>query len=495
MNTYKYTITLITTLILTVMFLTNCDDLEYRPINQLDESKVINSAELLQNVTYGTYAKLKNVNYLKRCRQAKEFMSDDIILVKTTGDHVMQTYNYGHIVNSNISNSIWTLGYQAIYSSNVVIDAIDNNTEDPVLKQLLGENLFLRALIHHDLVRVFGRPYTNGDPTKNPGVMIRNNVDPNDIPPRSTVKECYDFIIADLLKAAEYMNTDKPAIYASKEVAYALLARMYLYIGDNNNAIKYADSVINSGKYELLKTNDYRKYFTFTPEENKETIFAIKLLPTENQGKGALGSLFNGFGGWGEVFASSSYRKLVYKYSEDARIDFIQPHYESGMIPDPTEDAGFKVQKRNGMSKYYNVKYTNESGMEMLASVIRLRLAEMYLIKAEALVKKEENSKAIEVIDILRKRAGLSGNQLFSNDMQGYTSTMDILMDERRLELAWEGHRSFDVFRNNRTMDRTYLPLGVAWHGPRTIEPTSTSIVHFIPESEITLNPSLVQNP
>src|SRR5690606_10353894 len=138
-------------------------------------------------------------------------------------------------------------------------------------------------------------------------------------------------------------------------------------------------------------------------------------------------------------------------------------------IPDASEDCGFKVQKRNGMSKYYHVKYTNEGGIEMLSSLIRLRLAEMYLIKAEAYAKLGDDDLALEMVDVLRTRAGLSGNQLFTNDKQGYDSVMDIVLDERRLELTWEGHRSIDVYRNNRTMDRSYLPKDVAWHGPRAV--------------------------
>jgi len=491
MKLYKISIAL---LILLIAFV-SCDDLEYKPIDQLDEESVTNDPALLQNVTYGTYNKLKDRNYSNNMRWGKELMSDDVILVKTTGNHLMQTYNYQHIVNSNLSRNVWQLGYQAIFSANKIIDAIDENDSDPAMQQLLGENYFLRALIHHDLVRIFGRPYTNGDPTSNLGIMIRNNTNPDELPPRSTVEECHDFIVADLLKAADLMNDAKPNIYASKEVAYALLARMYLYMGDNDNALIYADMVINSGRYGLLGNADYQVYNTFTPEQNNETIFAIKKLATENDGKGAIGSMFNGFGGWGELFASPSYRKLVYKYPEDARIQFVQPHYVLPMVPDPTEDCGYEVQKRNGLSKYYHVKYTNEGGVSMLHSLIRLKLSEMYLIKAEAYAKKTEDALAIEMVDILRQRAGLTGNQLFANDMQGYTSVMDVVMDERRLELTWEGHRSIDVFRNNMTMDRTYTPIDVTWHGPQTIEPTASYIVHFIPESEITLNPALEQNP
>lgn len=477
------------------LFLLSCDDLDYKPIDQLDQDRVLNDVDLLQNVTYGTYSRLKERNYLRYCRYAKELMSDDVILVKTTGDHLMQTYNYGHTVNSNVSRHVWTIGYHAIFSANQVIEAIDENTQDPSLRQLLGENLFLRALIHHDLVRVFGRPYTNGDPSANLGIMIRDNADTEDIPPRSTVKECYDFIVSDLLKSIEYLNEPKSSIFASREVAQALLARIYLYMENNEKALEYADKVISSGRYQLLGTEDYKKYFTIFPEQNAETIFAIKLLPSENQGKASVGSMFNGFGGWGEIYASPSYRKLAYKYAEDARINFIQPHFDGDRIPDPSEDCGFKVQKRNGLSKYYHVKYTNEGGIEMLSSVVRLRLAEMYLIKAEAYSKIGEEELALEMVDVLRTRAGLSDSQLFTNDRQGYDSVMDIVMDERRLELAWEGHRSMDIYRNDMTMDRTYLPLDVAWHGPRIIEPTSNSIVHLIPENEIILNPSLEQNP
>ncbi|WP_157638161.1 RagB/SusD family nutrient uptake outer membrane protein [Flexithrix dorotheae] len=492
MNSYK----LILLFVLVLSSFVGCDDLEYEPIDQLTEEQVANDPELLLNVTFGTYGKLKENQYLRYDKFCKELMSDDVILVKTTGDNLMHTYTYGHTVASNSSRQVWTRGYQAIYSANKVIEAIDESSANDKVKQILGENYFLRALIHHDLVRYFARPYTNvSDPENELGIMLRTDTNNDDLPGRSSLKESYDLIVSDLIKAANLMSENKSNAFASKEVAYALLARMYLYMGDNDNAITYADNVINSGRYELLQGDDYSNYFRLFPEENSETIFCFKVLPSENYGKSSLGSMFNGFGGWGEIYASTSYRNLLYKYPEDRRIDFIEPHFETPLVEDPTEDAGYTVQKRNGLAKYYHVKYTNEGGNQMLSSPIRLRLAEMYLIKAEALAKKGQDAQAIEIVDLLRTRAGLSGNQLFQNDMQGYTSAFDIVMDERRLELAFEGHRSFDVFRNKMTMDRTYTPVDVSWDGPRTISHTSNLIVHLIHESEIALNPKLVQNP
>lgn len=487
-------------ILLSVLFilLNGCDDLDYYPIDQLANDQVLNSPELLQNVTIGTYARLKHPQYLRNRHHAQEYPSDDNLWVKNSGAHFMNTYNYQHIVNSNVSRQFWNQAYYGIFSANQVIEAIDDNAAQKNL-QIKGENIFLRALMHYDLARIFSRPFSQS-PETNLGIMIRDNADPTALPPRSTVKETYEFIVNDLLKAAELMTENKPAIFASKEVSLALLARIYLYMEQHEKAIEYADKVINSGRYKLLETEQFGEYFNFLPESNPETIFAIKLLKNENMGKNSVGSLYHINGGWGEIYASKPYRELIYQNSNDERINFIDPDYiydDAGKkIPDLNEEAGFQIRKRDGMSQYFINKFTLEGGVEMLSSPMVLRLAEMFLIKAEAFAKTPgKEAEAIEMVNIIRSRAGLSGGQLFTtNDLKGYESVLDVVLDERRLELAWEGHRSFDLFRNFRTLDRSYVqPFG--WSGPRSIDPTSNSIVHLIPETELPLNPNLIQNP
>jgi len=487
-------------IILSVMFMIGCNDLEYIPTDQLSEQLVKEAPQLLSNITVGTYSRLNGPNYMRLRHLAQEYPSDEIILVKSTGDNFLYTYNYQHIVNSSVSLNFWRQAYYGIYSANKVIEAIDDNASQDLL-QLKGENLFLRALMHFDLVRIFSRPYTQS-PETNLGVMIRDNTDVNSLPKRSTVKETYNFIINDLLKAADLMKINKSSIFASKEVAWALLARMYLYMEQNDKALEYADKVISSGRYILVPTAQYGKYFTILPENNTETIFAIKLLETENEGKNSIGSMYNGLdGGWGEVFASPPYRKLIYQNSNDQRINFISPEYvydsNGNKIPDNSEECGYKVVKRNDLSKYFISKYTGEGGVKLLASPVVLRLVEMYMIKAEVFAKTPgKEADAISIINIIRIRAGLSGNQLYTlTDLKGLSSVLDVVLTERWLELAWEGHRSFDLFRNNRSLNRTYVPA-FAWCGPKDfILPTSKSIVHLIPEAEMALNPNLVQNP
>jgi hypothetical protein len=100
-------------------------------------------------------------------------------------------------------------------------------------------------------------------------------------------------------------------------------------------------------------------------------------------------------------------------------------------------------------------------------------------------------------VNLIRQRAGLSGEALFSEtNMHGYADVLDVVLDERRLELAWESLRKFDVFRNKRTMVRNYPGTHLA-SGATTqeIAYTDPRVVFFIPEQEIILNPKLTQNP
>lgn len=486
------------TLIFTIIFMLGCDDLEYLPKDQLTDETVQESEELLGNVLIGAYSRLRERNYVRLRHFLQELPGDDLAWVKHSGDHINNTYGYQHIVHSSASLQFWRSAYHGIYQTNKIIETIDDNSSQDLL-QIKGEALFLRALMHYDLVRIFARPYSQ-NPESNLGVMIKDNTDFDDLPPRSTVKETYEFIVNDFSKAAELMTKNNSQIFASKEVAWALLSRMYLYMEDYDKAIEFADKVINSGRYELVSTNQLSEYYTWLPENNPETIFAIKLQESENMGKAGIGSLYHEDGGWGEIVVSKPHRKLIYQHSNDERIKFIDPKYilddQGNKIPDETEEVGFKVEKRLGYSKYFNLKYTLQEGVKLLSSPVVIRLAEMYLNKAEAFAKIPGNEdQAIEMVNIIRQRAGLSGEQLFSTgNLNNYETVLDVVLDERRLELSWEGHRSYDMFRNNRSLDRSYTQ-GESWAGPQLIEPTSERIVHFIPEVEITLNPNLEQNP
>jgi len=478
------------------------DELEYLPIDQLTTNQIINDPELLKTATVGNYS------YMRRNRTGDdaqnirhrviEYQSDDLIMMRWSSNHLTYILTYLMVVNNNLARSFWNIAYYAIFAVNTVIEAIPDDASAEMLN-LKGENLWMRAHWMFDLVRVFARPYSHDSPETNLGVMIRDNTDVFALPPRSTVKECYEFIEKDLLKAAELMTISKSNKYASKEVAWATLARLYLYMEKNDEAIEYANKVISSNRYQLIPA-DKVPWNRLTCEQNSETIFAVKILPAENMGRTSIGSMFHNDVGWGEIMVSSSLMDLLWKCPNDNRKKFIDPHYKldanGQKIPDPNEKYyGYAMNDRMGVTSYYSIKFTYENGVAMLHSPVYFRLAEMYLILAEAYAKTGQNQLALDNVNIIRQRAGLTGDELFRLDnMRGYSSVLDIVLDEKRLEFWLEGHRAQDVFRNKRTMDRTYSSWQ-GWSGPRYIPYWSNRIINFIHEDEMARNPNLVQNP
>lgn len=485
--------------ILCAAVLTGCsDDLDVQPYDGLTIDQTTGTPEGLKAATIGNYNYIKDSYYTRNFHMLVEYPSDNVALSGTTTDPLFYAYNYQHLTSMGITDNFFRKAYQAIYGTNVVIEKLQEG-QSAELDQVLGENYFLRAMVHFDLVNIFGRPYAQ-DGGASPGVMIRNNTDINDLPARSSVKEVYEFVIGDLEKAASLMGSSKSSSFASKEVAQALLSRVYLYMENNEKAIEYADLVINSGRYTLLPTADLPNYFTYANETNRETIFAIKHTLQDDQTWGSLGSMYLNDGmGYGEMYASESYRNLIDKFEEDKRREFIVPVYEKNADGSIKKGADGKpvLSTRNGYQKYYITKYSYQEGVVTLSSPVYLRLAEMYLNRAEANAKLGNDEAALEDVNLIRRRAGLSGDALFSaSNMMGYTSVLDVVLDERRLELAWEAQRKYDVFRNKRTMVRNYpgthLPSG---SNTQEIPYTHPRVVYFIPEQEIILNPKLEQNP
>ncbi|MEL7832905.1 RagB/SusD family nutrient uptake outer membrane protein [Fodinibius sp. Rm-B-1B1-1] len=485
-----------------VLLISGCD-INTSPYNGKSNKEALDTVQGLESATRGNYQGFIGEGYyyyIKHLFYMNEFPSDNASLSGSTTDPLFYAYNYGHTPNMGNAERLWREGYSMIQGANRVIEAIGDESSSE-LDQIKGENLFLRALVHFQLVNTFGRPYPQ-NPTENLGIPIVDYTDVDKNPERATVAEVYDFIVSDLEDAAELMNESKSSSFASQEVAYALLSRVHLYMENNEEAIDYADQVIDSGRYQLVDTETFKEYFTIVNENNPETIFAIKFTQEDDKEYGNIGSMYlkgeDGVG-WGEMYASESYRNALNRYEDDARHAFIEPQYkrdEDGNIE--TDGNGDPiVQERNGYPIYYVNKFSYQQGIVSLSSPVILRLAEMYLNRAEANAKLGNDQLAIDDVNKLRERAGLSGNELYStSDLKHHNTVLDVVLEERRLEFAFEGHRKFDVFRNNRTMVRdypgTHLSTGEA---SQTIAPDNPRVIYYIPENEIELNENLEQNP
>lgn len=473
----------------------------YLPSTEMEEQNALSNLSDIQTATIGCYAKIKSENYVRSGHFLMEYPSDEVAQGQNSSDDLTNIYKYTHLVNSKHAAYFWAESYKTIGATNKIIAHIPDGSEADLL-QLKGENLFLRALIHFNLLRMFGRPY-NQQNGQNLGVMILKeglSTYEQEHIARSNVKEVYEFIIQDLIKSSEFLNKPKSNAFASKEVAYALLSRVYLYMGNFNQAIAYANKVIESGRYELLQGDNYEKYFRGVPESNKETIFCIRHTKVENRGMNSLGSMYysgDGMGnaqnqaitGWGEIYASEKYINFLNQHPQDRRWSFISPfRYPSG-----------EMRKNNKLIPpapiYYVNKYNFQEGDINLCSPVYLRLAEMYLNRAEAYAQLGQDDLAIEDVNRIRTRANIPNYTLADIQNSG-KNMLDIVLEERWLELAFEGQRVYDLFRNNKAMIRNY-PGTHALNGDvnQRVNAQDARVIFFIPLIEISRNPALVQNP
>lgn len=531
-------------------------EVERFPYDSIASEELLSGEGGIAAATLGNYAILKGDadgnGYASQFHRIAEYPGDNVALSGTTTDALFFTYNYNNLATSGRVNNFWTSGYQAIVGCNKMI-ALTTEEESEETDQLIGENYYLRAYAYFELVNVFGRPYNQG--RDNLGVPLKLSSQIDDLPDRNTVGEVYDQVLADLLKAESLMSVNKSNSYATKEAAQALLSRVYLYMEENQKSIDYANEVISSGRYNLLSTDQLPDYTRINPDDNPETIFCFKFLEESdyNHGYYTVGSLYANIlgSGWGEMYASSDFLSLLRKNPSDKRLEFIDPQYltddngdripvvywinenyqyvfkrtfEQGgktyfsdngtdyLVSDEengsqtlyfyTTTSGSKqyvikdydMVKRNGYPKFFILKCSLQDDVPQLWSPVVSRLAEMYLNRAEAYAKLNQVGNALDDVNVIRTRAGIAAYDDVSNFPDGM-NILDVVLQERRMELAYEGHRKFDVFRNGRTMNRRYPGTHLNGNNPRFEIPASANrVIEYIPETQINVQPSLIQN-
>ena len=557
----------------------------------------------LLELSQGSYRLLKNDGGLiDNGYYFWAFGADDVTWNGTSTGSTFKLYDYSRNIASSTTEYTWELGYRVIGNCNKINEIIQGLGNESTREQtiMMGENYYLRALSYFLLVNEFAQPYSN-NPTQNPGLPLKLTSDPNDLPQsRSTVAEVYDQVVLDLKDAITYLTlqqgeTPKSNIYATKEAAEALLARVYLYMENWDGAWEMANKVITSGRFELERGNRFATYSQLIPEDNKETIFAVRrTLDKDDDGYSRMGSMYIRIdgSGWEEMSPSSRYLELlelhlnandmpqdlrskfiVKRYVEDGVADYTPVGYPNNVYEDWTfayavkqantanyeykqldvekqadgtflitkdaskfQSATIQEEAYNTGTRYYVVgqdgnkyigriepkvfdastkrgksslflvyainKCSYQEQSKHLWSPIISRLAEMYLIRAEANYEKGGSVQAtLDDINILRERAGIpewTMENIATAESGNPKDVHKIIEEERMLELAWEGHRRFDVFRWRHTMDRRYPGGHTIAQGDKFYEIpyNSPSVCEFIPQLQYDAYPyKLEQNP
>lgn len=495
--------------IISTFFITACN-LDTTPYDSLTAELLVLEKQGIENLVNGNLMMMKENlaysdgqypdardRYVRHLFQLTAFPSDNLMIVKSTTDNLWYSFNQEHIPGQLNTTYFWFIGYKIILNSNKIIESVEitNDTPDDI-RQLVGECYFYRAMIHFDFARVFAKPYSHGPNT--PGTILRLSTDEIDDKARATVGETYEQIISDLKKSADLMtqrapgNSAESMKFASRWAAEALLTRAYLYTEDWQLAITTGEALLSNAPQRLATQAEYLNSF-WNATQSPEAIFSIYFSPSEEHGKSSIGSMYNGGAtgteGWGEIFPSKSFRDGLSQFPEDVRLGLIDTLFKS--------DGSIKNYPSTTYETYFMNKFSNQDGLTSLNSPQYLRLSEVYLNLAEAYAHMSENDKALDNVNIIRERAGLTGDALVREDNLAdfnYTSVLDAVLGERRLELSFEGLRRDDLLRNKIDLDRSFPtaqnPLNgtdiLPWDAPRQI--------YFIPRAEILNNNSCEQN-
>ncbi|MBK9730053.1 MAG: RagB/SusD family nutrient uptake outer membrane protein [Chitinophagaceae bacterium] len=476
----------------------SCSDfLDKVPQGNLTQENFPQTADDALLATNAVYNTLRNWSYHSGGYPILDIMSDDAHKGSNPSDQANNIGPYDDFTMSTSQEPLgawWNSLYEGIKRANVVIEKVPDISMDETLRnRYIGEAKFLRALFYFDLVRAWG------------GVPIVTSTVPELKLPRASKEEIYDLIINDLLNAIDNLpekTSLNPADYgrATKGAATALLAKAYLFDGDFQNAKDYALQVINSNLYSL--DPDFEHTFSLDGQYNSESVFEIGAIEFEGQENGG-NQYANTQGvrgtpnrGWGFNRPSINLRDSFEPGDPrmEGTIIFLGEVIDGvtilgdGSTPDITyTDATNTVVKE---IECYNQKVwiPGTSTSEQWGHNRRLiRYAEVLLIAAEALNQSGQPSDALIYLNQVRARAREGSNTILPDITEMNKDALnDLILKERRSELAMEGVRFWDLVRTGKAAE-VLGPLGFQ---------TNKNEFLPIPQTEIDISQgTLSQNP
>lgn len=443
-------------LIILVLGFTSCDGVfDVEPEASISDEGAITNANGLSAALAGLYNQIQG-NYYQGEIQIAADVNSDIAQSVGTWDFYREMDTYVVSPDNIEVRDLWAAMYEVVNQANNIIAGVPNITDatQETLDFALGEAYFARGLAFFDLARLFGGvPNVYGDfgialplqPSREPVLYSR-----------ASLPDTWAQIESDLTQALDLLPEDGAPARATKAAARALLARYYLYVRDYAQASSLATQVIDDPNFVLID-NVVDIYKT---KNTAESIFELQFDATDGNSirtwyiPGALG-------GRGDLAAHDEF-------------------YES--IPDNDDRKQLFAFDESSMF-WYPTKHETPADADNLQII---RIAEMYLTRAEADFERGAGD-PLSDLNAVRTRAGL-------DPLESITSIDDIL-DERKIELCFEGHRWFDLTRTGKALEvLSSVPRTNAPGAPATLTDPGRQVFP-IPNAERNANPEMVQNP
>lgn len=442
-------------IIVSLTVISSCEDfLNLAPISSSSVNGFYQTASDFEQAVNGAYANLRGVYSYGYYLLFADLRADNTSMMVRGGGGEQQKISFDNFsldATNEHMLTFWRASYVAIQRANGVLSNIDGVSFDQAKKdQYIGESKALRAIVYFNLVRIFGGV---------PIVLIGDvNIAESYNTPRSSVDEVYTVIINDLLDAVNllpetYSGSDVGRI--AKGAAQTLLGQVYLTQKKYSDAVTQFSAVINDGNYSLL--TNYEDNFSGSLQGNSEAIWQVLFM-------GGTADMGSNYPNWCAPSGSDGILTGAggaYGFNQPT-LD-IYNAYEAG---DLRRDAsiGLGYTDRDGIyipAKYIKLYVNHDDGDGYLDSDCDwniFRYAHVYLMCAEALneVNNGPTAAAYQYINLVRRRAG------FTTDLSGLSQSAfrDAVYQEERLEVAFEGHRWFDLLRTDRAISVMNSKLG-----------------------------------
>lgn len=481
------------------------DWLDVAPSDGTDADAALTSSSDLAAARTGMYKALKGNSNLVDYYGQQFFVYGDV--------HAGDDYQYNNIGGSNrasfyydmnyqtasefssstsSSNVAWKSPYIVIGRANRIIAAAEGGAlsdaaeAKATIDQYAAEAKVLRALAHFDLVRIYGKPYTEDQGASLGVPLVTGVLESNAKPARSTVAEVYTQVVKDLTEAisSNALATETEPGYVSVWGAKAILSRVYLNMGDYANALSVAEDIIKNSGAALWTRDQYFKAWDASTPNESEFLFRLNVAgSTDNNDLNGIGNLQQREG-YKEMVATKKFVDMLTSDPKDVRNDMFLPA------------TAAKEVATYGTNKVFLNKLRGQGGnLRNVTIVPIIRLSEVYLTAAECAFRNNDKTKAVEYLNDLVKNRTTTEASLATVD----NITLERILIERRKELIGEGQRYFDALRNNETITRYTSEADKGWHKTLSKEAQSFNRDYFkaiaaIPQAEINANPNIKQN-
>ncbi|HET8573198.1 MAG TPA: RagB/SusD family nutrient uptake outer membrane protein [Edaphocola sp.] len=403
----------------------------------------------------------------------------DNLISQSTGRGSQRTFGNWQYNKSN-TTGMFEDGYRIIRSANAILENIANIDGAAQKDNYEGEALAVRAMVHFDLLRIYSKPVSGPQADLNGlGVPYVKTTDVKDKPARGTVKETYDNVVADLIKAATLINVDNGVGRLNKAAVYGLLSRVYLYGGEWQKCIDASTECLNSG-VDVASITDFPSIWTDQSESG--VLFKIRFT---QQDEGTDGTIAVGVG-YSQTGPTGVKSEWVCSYSLAQMFDTNDVRTDAYILPTTYNGIDY-----NAINKYMG-RPNEPLG---LVDVKYLRVAEVLLNRAEAEANTGDDPAALDDLNHLRE------NRYFNYTAGTETgqALKDAIQHERRLELAFEGDRWFTLKRLGLPVERDNFGDQADGTGtPYFVKELPAGDIHWeIPllQTDIQANPNLKQNP